>query len=219
MFAGHLGVGLALKKAEKGSNLGWLFFASLFPDFLLGILVLSGMESIHITADFAQLHYPLFSFPYSHGLIAVLCWSALFFLVVKFFSRDKAGSTKKGLILGACVFLHYMADVIVHVAEMPLLGNNSPKIGLGLWNHLYLGLAFEMLLVVIGLVLYLKSTKTKGALGSYGIPVLMVLISVFTIVGMTVAPPPPNPQAPATFFVIQTFAIAALGFWLDKKRS
>lgn len=79
MFAGHLAAGLVLKKMERRLNLGWLFFAALFHDFLLGILVLSGLEQIHIPTDFAQTHYLTFTFPYSHGLVASIIWSALVF--------------------------------------------------------------------------------------------------------------------------------------------
>ena len=79
MFAGHLAAGLVLKKMEKRLNLGWLFFATLFHDFLLGILVLLGWEQIHIPSNFAQTHYLTFTFPYSHGLAASMVWSGLVF--------------------------------------------------------------------------------------------------------------------------------------------
>ena len=79
MFAGHLAAGLVLKKMERRINLGWLFFAALFHDFLLGILILLGLEKIHIPANFAQTHYLTFTFPYSHGLTASIIWSALAF--------------------------------------------------------------------------------------------------------------------------------------------
>jgi len=45
MFVGHIGVGLALKKAEPKLNLGALIFASLFLDVLLGVFILIETES------------------------------------------------------------------------------------------------------------------------------------------------------------------------------
>ena len=77
MFVGHLGVGLGLKKVEPEVNLGLLFFATLLLDFLLGIFVLMGIEQVHVPADYASLHYLMFTFPYSHGLLASLIWAAL----------------------------------------------------------------------------------------------------------------------------------------------
>ena len=79
MFVGHLGVGLTLKKIEPKINLGILFFASLFIDFLLGLFVLAGLEQVIVPNAYSQLHYLNFSFPYSHGLLAVVIWSLILF--------------------------------------------------------------------------------------------------------------------------------------------
>jgi len=59
MFAGHLAAGLVLKNMERRLNLAWLFFAGLFHDFLFGILVLLGLEQVHIPSNFAQTHLGL----------------------------------------------------------------------------------------------------------------------------------------------------------------
>ena len=42
---------------------------------------------------------------------------------------------------GAAVVSHWFLDVVVHVADLPLAGNDSPKLGLGLWRHLGLSVA------------------------------------------------------------------------------
>ena len=55
MFVGHLGVGLTLKKIEPKINLGILFFASLFIDFLLGLFVLAGLEQVIVPNAYSQL--------------------------------------------------------------------------------------------------------------------------------------------------------------------
>jgi hypothetical protein len=46
---------------------GWLIFATLLPDFLLGWFVLAGLESYEAPNDYPSLHYLLFTFPWSHG--------------------------------------------------------------------------------------------------------------------------------------------------------
>ena len=219
MFAGHLGVGLALKKADKRINLGWLFFASLLPDFILGILVLTGIEKIIIPPNYDHLHYVRFDFPFSHGLTAIIVWSLLVFGLAKLmWPKDSKGNTKPAMILAAAVFLHFLADLVVHIAEIPVLGRDSYKIGLGLWNHLTFGLLLEVGLAVAGIIIYLKCTKGSGFLANYGILLSMILLTTFTVVGMTMAPAPPNTTGPALTFIIQPIIISALAFWLDRKR-
>ena len=130
MFAGHLAAGLVLKKMERRINLGWFFFASLFHDFLLGILVLLGLEQIHIPTNFAETHYLTFTFPYSHGLAAAILWSALAFgitytVLPRWTSKERK---QAGLAIAVTVFSHFVLDWFVHIPEMPLLGENSPQI-------------------------------------------------------------------------------------------
>jgi hypothetical protein len=77
MFAGHVGAAMAIARAEKRVNLGIFVFAALFLDFVLWLLVLLGWESVSIPANFNTTHQPEFIFPYSHGLLASIVWSAL----------------------------------------------------------------------------------------------------------------------------------------------
>src|SRR5262245_28014615 len=126
MFAGHLAAGLVLKKVERRLNLGWLFFATLFHDFLLGILVLLGLEQVHIPSNFAQTHYLTFTFPYSHGLAASIFWSLLGFGITYALLPRWSSSERKraGLAISLVVFSHFILDWMVHIPEIPLLGNN-----------------------------------------------------------------------------------------------
>jgi hypothetical protein len=99
MFVGHLGVGLGLKKIDKRINLGWIFFASLFPDFLLGILILFGLENLIIPVNYDQLHYLEFSFPVSHGVIAIFLWTGIVYLLAnKFWPKVDGQRTKAAVI-------------------------------------------------------------------------------------------------------------------------
>ena len=77
MFAGHIGTALAIGRAERAVNVGVFIAAALLLDFLLWLFVLLGWESVAIPANFANAHQPEFVFPYSHGLLASLIWSAL----------------------------------------------------------------------------------------------------------------------------------------------
>ena len=77
MFAGHIGVGLALGRAERRVNVAVFVGAALLLDAILWLLVLAGWESVAIPADFERSRQPVFDFPVSHGLPRALPWSAL----------------------------------------------------------------------------------------------------------------------------------------------
>jgi len=74
MFAGHVGVALGASKAAPRVNVGWLVFAAMLADFLLGIFSALGLEHFSPAPDFADQHYFLFDFPYSHSLLALVVW-------------------------------------------------------------------------------------------------------------------------------------------------
>lgn len=219
MFAGHLAAGLALKKVERKVNLGWLFFAALFHDFLLGVLVLLGVEQIHVPTDFAQKHYLNFTFPYSHSFLASLLWSLLAFgITYAILSRWTVQERKRaGLAISLAVFSHFVFDWIVHVPDLPLWSDASPKIGLGLWNNLPLALIVEVALVGIGFALYLVAVKPKSNLARYGLGTLLLLISLMTVLGQLLAETPPPAEGAALSWILQPFLICGLAFWFDRK--
>jgi hypothetical protein len=116
MGIGHVAVGLGLKRADPALNLGWLLFAAMLPDFLLGWFALAGQETYEAPPGFATGHYLLFTFPWSHGLAADLVWAAAAGLVAWRFTRRWTAS----LAIAAAVASHFVLDAIVHVKGLPL---------------------------------------------------------------------------------------------------
>jgi hypothetical protein len=219
MFIGHLGVGLALKRADRRINVGVLLFAALFLDFVLGALVLLDVEQVYVPANYLRLRYLTFSFPYSHGLLAAFSWSALAGLAIRLiWPQNKGGRARVSWIVAAAVFSHFLTDLIEHVAEMPLAGAGSYKLGLGLWNHLYAALALEAMLVVAGLVLYLKSAVGAGRNAKYGMVFFMILLSALAIAGQAFSTVLPAPRALALTWLLQAIAVAGIALWLDRDR-
>lgn len=218
MFAGHLAAGLALKKAEPRANLGILFFAALFLDFLLGLFILGGIEQVHTPANFADIHYLMFTFPYSHGLLASLLWSLLAFLIVQQLWRTKdAQKWPVGLVIALAVFSHFLLDWLVHAPELPLLGEASPKLGLGLWNHLALALTLETGLVIVGLALYFQAVKPTRRVTQVGLVVLMLLVTSATVAGQAFSNTPPPPTGAALSWIIQPILLGGVAYWLDRQ--
>ncbi|MBZ5534853.1 MAG: hypothetical protein LAO31_02770 [Acidobacteriia bacterium] len=219
MFIGHLGVGLALKRADRNINVGILIFAALFFDFILGALVLLGVEHVVVPANYRDLHYLTFSFPYSHGLLAAFLWSTLALLAAeRVWPKGKQPGTRIPWIIAVAVFSHFLTDLIVHVAEMPVAGARSYMLGLGLWNHLYAALVLEGLLVVAGLTLYLKSAGNVGRPAKYGMILFMIFLSASAIIGQAISTVPPGPRALAVVWLVQAIVVAGIAFWLDRER-
>ncbi len=215
MLAGHLAVALALKPVEKRLNLGLLVFAAFFADFLLGILVLLGVEQVHVPEDFSSLHYLTFTFPYSHGLVSNLLWAALAFGLVKVLWKQP-GSTKAGLVMAAAVFSHFILDWLVHIPELPVLGTASPLLGLGLWRtDLNLALGLETGLVVVGTLVYLATAGGLSPARRYGLIGVVGLVTALTITGQTQAATPPPAFGAASTWILESLLLAGLAYWLD----
>lgn len=214
MFAGHVGAALAIGSADRRLNAGGLAFAALFLDFIFWVFVLLGWESVTIPADFVNTHQPQFTFPYSHGLLASLIWSFLAGAATLLWYAGKQGrNLSGGALVALAVFSHWWLDALVHVPELPLVADGSPKVGLGLWQNMPVALAIEALIVIVGLAFFLIGSRLSLArrlwLGSLALAIL-----VFTVVGMTVAPPPPSTVVMAASSLVTILLVCPLVGWL-----
>ena len=216
MFAGHIGAGLVMGRADRRINVGVLILAALLLDLLLWLFILLGWESASIPADFAGSHQPHFTFPYSHGLVGSLAWSVLAALAA-YWWLPRPGATRLGpaALVGAAVFSHWLLDALVHAPELPLAGPQSRMVGLGLWHSMPLALTVESLIVAVGLWLYLsRAPISRGK--KRGVCALGAVALGFTVFGMTVAPPPPSVDAMAAGSLITVLIVVALAWWLGK---
>jgi hypothetical protein len=190
-----------------------LIFAALLADFLLGIFAALGLEQAHVPHDFASLHYLTFTFPYSHGLVALLLWGALAGLLLC--RLDRRQPARAFFVIAALVISHFVLDALVHARELPLLGEHSPKVGLGLWNHMPLELTLETLLTFAGLAIYWQLAGSK--LSRWGIAVFMGLLTGLTWTQLWMKQPPSSSQLVASW-IIAPLVFAAVPFVLDRER-
>jgi len=165
MFVGHLGAGLAAKRLAPEARLGVLFLAAMWLDALLWVFVLLGLESVHFPSSLGGGRYLTFTFPYSHGFVASLAWSAIGVGLVRMSGR----SLRAGLVVGAAVFSHFLLDALVHVAGLPLLGDASYHVGLGLGRHAGPELAVECALVGLGWWLYCGAPGSARSVRRWGL--------------------------------------------------
>jgi len=217
MFAGHIGAALAIGRAERRINIGVLVFAALLIDFALWLFVLLGWESVLIPADYATTHQPVFNFPYSHSLIAIMAWSAAAGAVIYlWYPQLKENKLRAAGFVALAVFSHWLLDDLVHVAGLPLAGAGSPKVGIGLWQNMPVALVVEGIILAIGLGLFLPGSGLPRARKRW-LALLSLVTLVFTVVGMTVAPPPPSVTAMAASSLVTVLAVSALAGWIGRR--
>jgi membrane-bound metal-dependent hydrolase YbcI (DUF457 family) len=197
-------------------NVGWLVFASLLADFLLGIFASLGLEHTTVPADYARRHYLLFTFPYSHGFGALLLWSLLLGLLL---SRALGFSCRRVWIVIALVALsHFLLDGLVHVAGLPLLGQNSPKFGLALWNNMPLELSLETVMAAIGLLIYWGVCgSAQSRLSRYGIALFVLLVTAMTWTQLLLTTAP-KPRQLSVSWIVVPVVFSAIAYGLDRGR-
>lgn len=216
MLAGHIGAALAIGRVERRVNVGVFVAAALFLDILLWAFVLLGWESVAIPADFASTRQPHFVFPYSHSLLASVLWSAAAGAVAfAWYPVPRNARVRVAALLAAAVFSHWLLDVLVHARAIPLAGAGSPAVGLGLWESLPLALVVEAVIVVVGLIAFLRGSELSRARSS-GLVILSLALVALTVIGMTVAPPPPSPLAMAASSLLTLIVVCALAVWLGR---
>ncbi|HMK73142.1 MAG TPA: hypothetical protein VK454_07370 [Myxococcaceae bacterium] len=215
MFIGHYGVSLALKRADPRLSLGGLFVAVQVLDLLFFSFVLLGIEKMRIVPGFTEYNsYDLYYMPYSHSLVGALVWSALALGGVLLFRRAPfAGAA----LVGLAVFSHFLLDVPMHTPDMPLLGEDSPKLGFGLWNHRFWALAAELVVLGGGLLLYLRASRPRTP-GGRRVTLAAAIILVALCVATPFLPPPSGVTSGAVQALFAYVLLAALAVWLDRAR-
>ncbi len=217
MLIGHFGVALALKRAEPRLNVGWLCFASLWPDLLLWTLALLGIEQVAIPEQYARLHYLQFVFPYSHSIFAAVMWTAIAYAIGRLVWRG-VGAQRVALVLATATASHFLLDLLVHPPDMPLAGESSLHIGLGLWNRLVVALVVEAAILLTGLWYYYRATEGITMLGKYGPVILTGVVGLMALIGQAIAPTPPSVAMVAVQGLGTIILLIALLFWFDADR-
>jgi peptidoglycan/LPS O-acetylase OafA/YrhL len=131
-------------------------------------------------------------------------------------TRDTARHWQAAALVGLAVFSHYPLDVLVHLPDLPISGNDSPKLGLGLWNNPAATMVAELLVFGIGLAIYVARKSHRHPVRPTRLLVL-VLVLVGTYFASQYGPLPPNMTAVAVSDIIFVLAVAALAAWADRR--
>jgi hypothetical protein len=220
MLLGHYGVAFALKRVEPKLSLGTLFIAVQLPDLLWGIFVLLGWEHARIVPGHtAVTPLEFLDYPISHSLVGGAIWSVV--AAAAYYSwptRDTSRHWQASAMVGLAVFSHYPLDVLVHAADLPLFGNESTKLGLGLWNNPAATLALELLVFGAGLALYVAKRSHRHPVRAGRITIL-VLTLLATYLANLYGPLPPSMTTVAVSAIVLYLAMGALAAWADRRAS
>lgn len=212
MFLGHFAVGFAGKRVAPRAPLALLFVAAQFADLLWPLLLLAGVETVRIEPGTTALT-PLdfVSYPISHSLLTLTGFALLLGAAVLVVFRDR----RAALVVAALVISHWVLDALAHRPDLPLYPG-GPRVGLGLWNSVPATMAVELVLLVVGVVLYLEATRPRDRTGTLALAALVVfLIAVY--LANVFGPPPPNERVLAAS-ALALGLLVAWAAWIDRHR-
>ena len=217
MFLGHYGVAFALKRAEPKLSLGTLFVAVQLADLLWGIFLLVGWERVRIDPGFtAVTPLQFLEYPISHSLVGMTMWALIGAAVYYSWpTRDTSRHWQAAALVGAAILSHFLLDLVVHAPDLPVWGQDSRKLGLGLWNHPTATLLLELVTLAAGVAVYVGFRSRRhpvraGRLGS----LVLVLVAIYLL--SLFGPPPPSVTAIAVADIIGLVALAAFAAWADR---
>jgi hypothetical protein len=217
MFLGHYGVAFALKRAEPKLSLGTLFLAVQLADLLWGIFLLVGWERVRIDPGFtAVTPLQFLEYPISHSLVGMAMWALIGAAVYYSWpTRDTSRHWQAAALVGVAVLSHFLLDLVVHAPDLPVWGQDSRKLGLGLWNNPTATLLLELVTLAAGVAVYVGFRSRRhpvraGRLGS----LVLVLVAIYLV--NLYGPPPPSVTAIAVADIIGILLLAGFAAWADR---
>jgi membrane-bound metal-dependent hydrolase YbcI (DUF457 family) len=214
MYLAHYAVALAAKRASPGTSLGTLIAASQFIDILWPVFVLLGLEKVAIDPGntvVTPLHFV--QYPFTHSLLFVLIWACLLASFYWMMSGNRTGT----LMVWLAVLSHWLLDYFSHAPDLPFYPGSEKMVGLGLWNSLSGTLALEFGMLILGMTLYLLTTRPANRTGTYSFMALIVFLVVTYILNI-LGPLPPDGKAVA-YSALLLWLLVPWGYWIDRNRN
>lgn len=213
MLIGHYAPALVLQRVRPSVKLWQLFIAAQFVDVLWAAFVLGRVEHVRIIEGFTAANdLDLWFMPYSHSIAATVAWAAFALVVWRLASREPT-RTGDAVVLAAAVASHFLADLLVHTHDLPVMSGDGTKLGLGLWDNLPVALAVETGLFAAASVYWWwpRRADPKGARAGVVLLVLTVLAAA------TYFTPTPPSAVQMTVSALATYAgMAALAGWIER---
>jgi hypothetical protein len=159
MIAGHFGLAAGVKAAEPQIPLWALMLATVWLDIVFVPLFLSGIETLQpVAGTHGGYGANIIHADYTHSLVGAVVLSIVFAIACGFWWK-----LRSGVVLGLVSFSHWLLDLVVHRADMPLLPGDIAhfsKFGFGLWRVPPTAIGIEAFLVVAGAWLYWRAARS-----------------------------------------------------------
>jgi hypothetical protein len=206
MFVGHYGPSFGLRHASGGVPLWVLFLAVQFVDVLWACLVIAGVEKVRLTPGFsASSPLDLYYMPYTHSLAASIVWSVLLGALAAF-----VWNRRGGIVVALCVISHWLLDLPVHLADLPLWGDVH-KVGFGLWDRPLIAFILEAGVLFLGVALYAKHARNKAAIWIFGFAMLALQMSNLVM-------PPPETTTQFALMALSSYLLLAGAAWFVERK-
>jgi len=207
MFIGHYGVAYAAKSVAPKAPLAAYFLAVQALDVLFSVFVLSGIEHMEIVHKYTSYNpYRLYDMPISHSLVGSLAWAAAVGIVAAILRLPR----RESVWLALAVFSHFILDLPVHTPDLSIAGNDTAKLGLGLWHNVPLVIALELLLLIGGWLLFSRSRRSDATFPKQRNRIFLGILVLVTIV----TPFMPDPASPAAF-AVQALVLYCVLAWVS----
>jgi hypothetical protein len=161
MIAGHFGFAALVKSRERQVPLWALMLATVWLDVVFVPLFIAKIETVEpVAGTNGGYGAGIIHADYTHSLIGALLLSALFGAVFSI-----RWGRRSGIVLGLVSFSHWLLDLIVHRADLPILPGDLghlPKLGLGLWRVEPAAITAELALVVAGAWFYWRAARATA---------------------------------------------------------
>jgi membrane-bound metal-dependent hydrolase YbcI (DUF457 family) len=213
MLLGHYGLAFAAKRSAPRASLGTFALATELLDELWPIFLLIGVEQVRVSPGVLAanplefVHYPI-----THSLVGAIAWSAL--LGGTYYAVRRYG--RGAVVVGLLVLSHWFLDLPMHAPDLPLWPGSTVKVGLGAWRSIPLTIAIELAVFVPGLVAYLRATRAKDRVGSWGVWAMVAVLLLIFFSGFG-SPPPASPRAVA-YSALGLWLFVPWGYWVDRHR-
>ena len=215
MLIGHYGVAFGAKPAGPAVPLWAYFIAVQWLDIVWSVLVLFGVEKLHIVPGFTEANpYDLYYMPYTHSLPGAIVLSLALGAVVTAFVAQQRGRTF--LIVSAAAFSHWILDLIVHTPDLPLY-DNSDKVGFGLWRHVVISFPLEIAVLLAGTWYFARCLPPADQRGHWALRIFTVALIVLQVYA-NFGPPPSSETAMAITALFLYVVLAALAAGLEHIR-
>jgi len=156
-----------VKSHEREAPLWALMLATVWLDIVFVPLFLAGVEAMEPVAG-ARGDYgtSIIYADYTHSVVGSLLLSALLG-----FAAGVRWGRRTGAVVGLVAFSHWVLDLAVHRADMPLLPGNAgslPRFGFGLWRFPLASATVEFALIAVGAWTYWRAAREMTLTAGYG---------------------------------------------------